>query len=133
MNLRLSGIVETGEGMATELGCPTANVAVEHGAIIPGLGIYVGEAWLVDERYPALVCINDGRTGYTLKMEVHLLGQKLELVGKRLNVELFEKVRDLIPFPGDEKMREQIAVDLVNARAWFAERGVDIPKKSTSC
>ena len=46
MDLVFSGRVERGEGMARNLGCPTANIAVEQGAIIPGLGIYVGETEL---------------------------------------------------------------------------------------
>lgn len=106
--------------MASQLGCPTANIAVEQGAIIPALGVYVGEAEVDGKRFPSLICINDGRTGYNLKMEVHLLDQKdVELTGKRLHVELFEKLRDLIPFPGDEQMSQMIVEDLVKARSWF--------------
>lgn len=119
MNLVFRGRVERGEGMARNLGCPTANIAVEQGAIIPGLGIYVGETELDGARYPSLVCINDGRTGYNLKMEVHLMGVNQDLVEKYLKVTLFEKIRDLIPFPGEEEMSKIIKQDLVNAKAWF--------------
>lgn len=121
MDLVFSGRVERGENMARNLGCPTANIAVGQGAIIPGLGIYVGETELEGKRYPSLVCINDGRTGYNLKMEVHLLGLEQDLVGKYLKVTLFEKIRDLIPFPGEEEMAKIVKQDLVNARAWFQE------------
>lgn len=114
------GQVEKGEGMASQLGCPTANIAVEQGAIIPALGVYVGETEMDGQRYPSLVCINDGRTGYNLKMEVHLLNQKdINLTGKRLHVVLFEKIRDLIPFPGDDEMSRIIIEDLTNANEWF--------------
>lgn len=122
MNLVFRGRVECGEGMAQSLGCPTANIAVEQGAIIPGLGIYVGETELDGARYQSLVCINDGRTGYNLKMEVHLIGVNQDLVGKYLKVTLFEKIRDLIPFPGEEEMAKIIKQDLVNAKAWFETR-----------
>lgn len=108
--------------MATKLGCPTANVAVEQGAIIPALGVYVGETELKGNRYPSLICINDGRTGYNLKMEVHLLDQKsVDLTGKHLNVVLFERIRELIPFPGDKEMAEIIVGDLTKAHEWFAK------------
>ncbi len=119
--LMFDGRVEKGEGMASQLGCPTANIAVEQGAIIPALGVYVGEAEVDGTRYPSLICINDGRTGYNLKMEVHLLDQSnIDLTGKHLQVILFQKLRDLVPFPGNEEMAQMIAGDLTNAKQWFA-------------
>ena len=117
--ITFSGRVERGEGMARNLGCPTANIAIEQGVIIPGLGIYVGEAEVDGAVYSALICINDGRTGYRLKMEVHLLGVCIELVGKQMRVVVFKKIRELIPFPGEKEMSEIIKQDLVDARTWF--------------
>lgn len=119
MNITFSGRVEKGEGMADRLGCPTANIAVEEGVIIPGLGVYVGEAELEGKRFPSLVCISDGRTGQNLKMEVHFLGENLDLLGKYLKVDLLEKMRDVIPFPGEMEMSEIIHDDLIKAKAWF--------------
>ena len=116
----LDGRVERGEGMASKLGCPTANIAVEQGAIIPALGVYVGEAEFNGRLYPSLICINDGRTGSNLKMEVHLLNENdLDLHGKYLHVVLLEKLRDLVPFVDDEQMRLLIADDLTRAQEWF--------------
>ncbi len=120
MKLFFQGHVEKGEGMASGLGCPTANIAIEQGAIIPGLGVYVGETQMEGKRFPSLVCINDGRTGYNLKMEVHLLGENMDLTGKFLKVELFEKIREVIPFPGNEQMSAIIKLDLENAQEWFS-------------
>jgi len=68
LNLSFSGHVVKGEGIATGLGCPTANIAVTEGVIIPGLGVYVGEAKFDGKSFPAVICINDGRTGLFLKM-----------------------------------------------------------------
>ncbi len=122
MKLTLSGRVERGEGMATGLGCPTANIAVEQGVLIPALGVYVGEAQVDGAWHDALICISDGRTGYNLKMEVHLLGMNQDLTGKRIDVVLHEKLRDIIPFPGEQEMTKIIADDLERARAWAASR-----------
>jgi riboflavin kinase/FMN adenylyltransferase len=109
--------------MATGLGCPTANIAVEQGAVIPGLGVYVGEAQVEGVGwYDSLICISDGRTGYHLKMEVHLLGVNQELVGRRIEVVLLDKLRDVIPFPGEKEMARIIAEDLKSAKAWAAAR-----------
>ncbi|MBI2473098.1 riboflavin kinase [Candidatus Uhrbacteria bacterium] len=122
MKLTFSGRVEQGEGMATRLGCPTANIAIKAGLLIPGLGVYVGEADLQGVRYPALICISDGRTGVNLKMEVHLLGFNQDLTGKYLHVILHEKLRDIVPFPGEEEMARMIENDLFQAREWFAHK-----------
>ena len=119
--LIFSGRVEKGEGMATRLGCPTANLAVEQGVIIPALGVYVGESELEGKQFPSLVCISDGRTGYNLKMEVHLLNQTdLDLTGKYLKVVLINKIRDIMAFPGEKEMAEIIADDLKKAKQWFS-------------
>lgn len=122
MKLTLSGRVERGERMATRLGCPTANIAIEQGVLIPALGVYLGEAEVDGMWHDALICISDGRTGYNLKMEIHLLGVNRDLNGKHIEVVLYEKLRDIIPFPGEEEMAVIIADDLVRARAWADAR-----------
>ena len=123
--LILIGRVERGEGIATGLGCPTANLAVEHGAIIPALGVYVAETMFEGNTYPSLVCVNDGRTGANLKLEVHLLNVCKDLVGRQLFVRLLEKTRDLVPWDGEDQMRTLIAADLDCARKWFSSQKFD--------
>ncbi len=124
--LTFFGRVEKGEGMAKRLGCPTANIAIEQGAVIPALGVYVGETLFEGKQYPSLVCINDGRTGYRLKMEVHLFDVNREFIGKHLTVNLLEKLRDLVAFEGEDKMSKMVEQDLKTARDWFAKHaGID--------
>lgn len=120
--LVLTGRVERGEGIATGLGCPTANLAVEQGAIIPSIGVYVGETAYDGRTYPSLICVNDGRTGLNLKLEVHLLDVCRDLAGAQLSVRLLEKLRGLVPWESADQMRALIADDLSRARAWFAAR-----------
>lgn len=124
MQVTFRGRVETGEGMATGLGCPTANIAIEQGVVIPGLGVYVADATVDGERYPALVCVSDGRTGYNLKMEVHLLGENKELVNKQMEVKLLKKMRDIVPYQSKDQMSELIALDMEQANQWFAQQAV---------
>jgi len=127
--ITFSGRVEVGEGFANRLGCPTANIAVEQGVIIPGMGAYIGEAFCDGVVYPALLFITDGRTGYHLKMEVHLLNQDMELIGKHMRVTVLKKLRDVIPYPGQEEMSRIIAQDIVNANQWFKDREAKIQEK----
>ncbi len=120
MNVTFSGYVERGEGIATGLGCPTANLPIAHGAMIPGLGVYVASAELSGKTYPSVVCVSDGRTGNNLKLEVHFLGEYLELRGKFITVRLLEKRRGLVPWEGPEAMKTQIQEDVRDAKEWFA-------------
>ncbi|KKW32085.1 MAG: Riboflavin kinase / FMN adenylyltransferase [Candidatus Uhrbacteria bacterium GW2011_GWA2_53_10] len=115
-----SGRVERGEGMARRLGCPTANLAVQEGTVIPALGVYVGETEFASRWYPSLVCVNDGRDGSHLKVEVHLLHRDVdELEGSLLVVRLFEKIRDLLPWEDEDHMSRVITQDLRQADEWF--------------
>ena len=125
--LTFSGRVEKGEGIATDLGCPTANIAVEQGVVIPALGVYVGDAEVDHQHYPSLVCINDGRTGVYLKMEVHFLDQKIDLTGKKMTVVLLDKIRDLIPFPGKESIASLIRDDMEKSHVWFQDHPAIFP------
>lgn len=118
--LTIHGLVESGEGLARRLGCPTANLAPEEGQVIPGMAVYLGFATVDGASYPSIVCVNDSRDQHRLKIEVHLIDQDMELNGKRLSVELRERMRDLVEWPGEEEMCRMIKGDLAQARAYFA-------------
>ena len=119
--LIFSGRVVKGEGMASDLGCPTANIALDGGVIIPALGVYFGEAELEGYRYNSLICISDGRTGYNLKMEVHMFGLLKDVLGKTIQVKISQRVRDLVPYESEDQMSKIIAEDLRKAQEWFGD------------
>lgn len=120
--LVFTGKVEKGAGIATSLGCPTANVSIEQGGIIPGLGIYTGMTEFEGKNYPSLIVITDGRTGARLRLEVHLIDQHFDnLEGRTLEVHVYDKLRDSVPWESDAKIQVMFAEDLRQARAWFAE------------
>ena len=117
--LFISGTVEPGLGLATSLGCPTANLAPEEGLIIPGMGVYLARTDFEGKQYPSVICVGAGRDQSHFKIEVHLIDVCVDLNGKRLGIEIVYKLRSLIPWPGEEAMRGMIAEDLVHAREWF--------------
>ena len=119
--LTISGTVEPGLGLATSLGCPTANLAPEEGLVIPGMGVYLGRTEFEGNRYPSVVCVGAGRDQSHFKIEVHFLDVRMDLGGKRLTMEVVKKLRGLIPWPGEETMRGMIAQDLDSAREWFSQ------------
>ncbi len=120
--LTIRGTVEAGEGLARRLGCPTANLAPQEGQVIPGMAVYLGYATVAGVSYPAITCVSDSRDQRRLKIEVHLIDQEIELNGKRLSVELRERLRDLVDWPGEEEMCRMIKGDLQRAREYFAKQ-----------
>jgi FAD synthase len=82
--------------------------------------VYVAETVLEGSTFPSVVCVNDGRTGTNLKLEVHLLDICRDLSGKQLSVRLVQKLRGLVPWESTEQMSALIAKDLGDARAWFS-------------
>lgn len=118
--LTFSGRVQRGQGIATGLGCPTANISIEGGVVIPALGVYIGKTELDGSFYPSLVYVNDGRDGAILKIEVHLLDECLDLQGKILFVCLLDKLRGMEPWKSDAFIKDLVARDLDDARSWFA-------------
>lgn len=118
--LTFSGRVQKGEGIATGLGFPTANISIEGGVVIPALGVYVGKTELESQAHPSLVYVNDGRDGAVLKLEVHLIGVNKDLIGVVLSVCLLEKLREMVQWESDAFIMDLMAKDLEQARSWFA-------------
>lgn len=118
---RLRGKVVAGEGLAARLGCPTANLSFESLVEIPAEGVYLAVTEVFGKRFPSLLAVGGRKDARDFKIEVHLLDQTLSLIGEFLEVEVGEKLRDFIPWPGEEAMRQMIEQDQAEARTWFRE------------
>ena len=119
--LRVQGVVGPGQGIATGLGCPTANLRLEEGLVIPAEGIYLGISTVDGTLYPSLACVGAGRDQNYFKIEVHLIDQKIDLQGKHLAIDLLKRTRGLVPWQNEEMMKEIIAKDMDEAYKWFEE------------
>ncbi len=121
---RLYGTVEHGKNFAGPgLGCPTANLALEHG-ILPPDGVYAARVFLPDAReYPAAVNLGFSPTfqwaGVGRRLELHLLDYSGDLYGKELSVELIAHLRPECVFSGPAELTRQIEIDIRNIRNLF--------------
>ena len=124
----LYGTVERGFGIAgTELAAPTANLRTEYG-ILPPNGVYAAKAETDGKRYEAAVNIGTAPT-YTeagagsaeVRVEVHLLDFRGDLYGKKMAVELFQKIREERKFETPDLLKEQIARDTAEIRIILKE------------
>jgi riboflavin kinase/FMN adenylyltransferase len=106
----LDGIVVSGDQRGGTLGYPTANLAVDPGLLVPQYGIYAGSA--LDHRAAVSIGTNPHYGGEERRIEPHLLDFEGDLYGRRLVVELWERLRDEQVFGSEQELIEQIARDV---------------------
>lgn len=111
----LDGIVVAGDQRGGTLGYPTANLALEPHLICPRYGIYAGSA--LDHLAAVSVGTNPHYGGTERRIEPYLLDYSGDLYGKRLVVELWQRLRDEAVFDTEEALIAQIGIDVEATRA----------------
>ncbi|HUH14274.1 MAG TPA: riboflavin biosynthesis protein RibF [Gaiellaceae bacterium] len=110
----LDGVVVSGDQRGGTLGYPTANLAVEPGLLVPAYGIYAGAA--LGHRAAISIGLNPHYGGEERRIEPHLLDFEGDLYGRRLVVELWQRLRDEQVFASEQELVEQIARDVEATR-----------------
>ena len=111
----LDGVVVTGDQRGGTLGYPTANIAMDPFLLSPRYGIYAGSA--LGHRAAVSIGTNPHYGGTERRIEPFLLDFDGDLYGKRLVVELWERLRDEAAFHSEDALVEQIARDVEATRA----------------
>jgi riboflavin kinase/FMN adenylyltransferase len=106
----VEGIVVEGDARGGTLGFPTANLAVEPELLVPRHGIYAGSA--AGHRAAISIGTNPHYGGEELRVEAFLLGFAGDLYGRRLVVELWQRLRDERAFESEQALVDQIARDV---------------------
>lgn len=120
----IEGVVVRGRRLGRELGFPTANIEVAESLALED-GVYLARVWLPEDEQPLPAVSNLGRNpsvgGCERRLESHLLDYAGEdLYGKRLRVELLERLRKERHFDSLEALRLQIEEDITTARKRYA-------------
>jgi riboflavin kinase / FMN adenylyltransferase len=110
----LDGVVVAGDQRGGTLGYPTANLALEPGLACPAFGIYAGAA--IGHRAAVSIGTNLHYGGRERRIEPHLLDFDGDLYGKRLVVEIWERLRDEAAFASEADLVAQIARDVEATR-----------------
>jgi riboflavin kinase/FMN adenylyltransferase len=110
----LEGDVVYGDQRGGTLGFPTANIAPDPHALVPGYGIYAGEA--LGHRVAASIGVNPHYGGSERRIEAFLLDFEGDLYGSRLRLGLWERLREERAFASEDELVEQIAADVAAAR-----------------
>ena len=110
----LDGTVVAGAKRGGTLGYPTANLAVDPQLACPRYGIYAGAS--LDHRAAVSIGTNPHYGGTERRIEPYLLDFEGDLYGKRLLVELWERLRDEAVFDSEDELVAQIARDVEATR-----------------
>ena len=110
----LDGTVVAGDQRGGTLGYPTANLLLDAQLACPRYGIYAGLA--LDHRAAVSIGTNPHYGGTERRIEPYLLDFEGDLYGRRLVIELWERLRDEAIFDSEEALVEQIARDVEATR-----------------
>ena len=111
------GHVVRGVGRASRLGFATVNIPLLDESIS---GIYVGKVTTEGEEYIAAVFADPKRQ----ILEAHLLDFSVDLYGKEITVELFEKIRESELFSDDVALKKSVDNDIARVREYFKNRSM---------
>jgi riboflavin kinase/FMN adenylyltransferase len=114
----LEGTVVLGDQRGGTLGYPTANLSVPPDLLVPAYGIYAGSA--LGHRAAISIGVNPHYGGEERRIEPYLLDFEGDLYGRRLVVELWQRLRDERAFASEDELVAQITRDVEEARG--AER-----------
>ncbi|HSW70573.1 MAG TPA: bifunctional riboflavin kinase/FAD synthetase [Gammaproteobacteria bacterium] len=121
----MSGRVAAGQELGRQWGFPTANIEL-HRALTPIQGVYAVRVYgLAAEPLPGVANLGIRPTvdGTRTLLEVHLLDFNQNIYHRHVRVEFCEKLREEQRFETVDLLREQIAQDVIQARAYFDKAG----------
>ena len=113
----LQGTVIKGQGKGRIIGFPTANLAVE-GLCLPPYGVYAVEVSCHGSSYKAIANLGIAptvRQDLTPLLEIHLLGEQIDLYGKDITVRFKAFIRPEKRFASLEALKAQIHSDIQTA------------------
>jgi riboflavin kinase / FMN adenylyltransferase len=112
--VEVEGTVVTGDARGGTLGFPTANLDVRPELLVPTNGIYAGASG--EHRVAVSIGTNPHYGGRERRVEAHLLDFTGDLYGRRLVVELWQRLRDEQAFETEDELIAQIGRDVEAAR-----------------
>ena len=111
----VEGTVVAGDARGGTLGFPTANLAVPADLLVPEFGIYAGAVG--EHRAAISIGVNPHYGGRERRVEAFLLDFAGDLYGRRLVVELWQRLREERAFGSEAELVAQIARDVDETRA----------------
>ncbi len=118
----LSGTVLHGRHLGTQLGTPTANIALPEGVLPPVFGVYASRVFVGEEGHPAVTNIGRRPTvdgGREIVCEPWLLDFSGDLYGKEIRVDFHRFLRPERRFADLDALRAAILQNAEETRDYF--------------
>lgn len=122
----LSGIVVRGQRLGTVLGVPTANLVPLFDQVLPAAGIYACRSAIGGKTYSAAISVGwrPAIPGAGYAIEAHLMDfTGGDLYGRAISLEFVERLRDELNFDSMLALKQQMAVDIEQARKVLVHHG----------
>lgn len=121
----IEGVVEKGRQLGRTIGYPTANIALPHKQLLPGVGVYAAMTYVDGVAYQSFLNVGfrptvAGSVGETV--EVHIFDFDGDLYGKVIRTELRYFLRGERKFAGLEALKNQLKSDEERSRALLSRR-----------
>ena len=113
--VEVEGTVVSGDQRGGTLGFPTANLRADPALLVPAFGIYAGAAG--EHRAAVSIGVNPHYGGAERRIEAFLLDFEGDLYGRRLIVELWDRLREERAFASEAELVGQIGRDVAATRA----------------
>ena len=124
----MSGRIVHGDKRGRQIGFPTANIYL-HRHVSPLRGVYAVSVFGL-EREPidgvANIGVRPSVDGTECLLEVHLLDFDGDIYGRHVQVVFLSRLRDERRFESVEALKQQIAVDVQQARTLLSDQGEQI-------
>ena len=114
-NFMLTGLVVKGRGLGKTIQFPTANLQIEATyKLIPKKGVYLVQSFIDSQLVYGMMNIGTNPTissSEEVSIEVFLFNFNQSLYGQLLTVQLLDRIRGEIKFPGLQELKLQLESD----------------------
>jgi len=112
--MKFKSIVIKGRGVGTELGFPTINLELNNIFSDINQGVYICKVTVDNQVYKGVMHFGPRKSFDEVKpsLEIFLIGFTGEIYGETVEVEIFDKIRDIQRFSSRDDLKEQIRKDI---------------------
>ncbi|WP_185869568.1 bifunctional riboflavin kinase/FAD synthetase [Blattabacterium cuenoti] len=122
----LSGNIIKGKGLGRKINFPTANIQIDSKKLIPKKGVYAVKINYLDQIYKGMLNIGVNPTiessNKKIKIEVHIFNFLKNIYGKKIDVLIFQLIREEKKFNTLQELKNQIFEDQKNIKTFFKKK-----------
>ncbi len=109
----IKGLVSHAKHNGTELGFPTANIAIDHNRLPLCDGIYATFTHIDGKTYPSMTNVGSKPTfnDDTPSIETYIFDFDADLYGKEIQIDFIERTRDIRKFANTQELQNRLQLD----------------------